>query len=176
MNVLVLYADDWRYNTLGCAGNPLQYLPQPESMKLCQDVTIPVPPNATDESFRRLPPFIANEKSEGRVRWHWRFDLQADPAEENDLIADPAEEKRLSEMRRRFSELKAAAMNSGPLSLRMNSGAVPRSATAASRMRITSALSMRRSTSSATLSRLNSSQIGSHFSRRPSSVWSKTKS
>ena len=37
------------------------------------------------------------------------FDLQADPAEENDLIADPAEEKRLSEMRRRFSELKAAA-------------------------------------------------------------------
>ena len=55
-------------------GNPLQYLPQPESMKLYQDVTIPVPPNATDESFRRLPPFIANEKNEGRVRWHWRFD------------------------------------------------------------------------------------------------------
>ena len=37
------------------------------------------------------------------------FDLQADPAEGNDLIADPAQEKRLSEMRRRFSELKAAA-------------------------------------------------------------------
>ncbi len=55
-------------------GNPLQYLPQPESMKLYQDVTIPVPPNATDESFRRLPPFIANEKNEGRARWHWRFD------------------------------------------------------------------------------------------------------
>ena len=54
--------------------NPLQYLPQPESMKLYQDVTIPVPPNATDESFRRLPPFLANEKNEGRVRWHWRFD------------------------------------------------------------------------------------------------------
>ena len=55
-------------------GNPLQYLPQPESMKLYQDVTIPVPANATDESFHRLPPFIANEKNEGRVRWHWRFD------------------------------------------------------------------------------------------------------
>ena len=55
-------------------GNPLQYLPQPESMKLYQDVNIPVPSNATDESFRRLPPFIANEKNEGRVRWHWRFD------------------------------------------------------------------------------------------------------
>ena len=55
-------------------GNPLQYLPQPGSMKLYQDVDVPVPPNATDESFRRLPPFIANEKNEGRVRWHWRFD------------------------------------------------------------------------------------------------------
>lgn len=54
--------------------NPLQYLPQPQSMELYKDVTIPVPVNATDESFRRLPPFIANEQNEGRVRWHWRFD------------------------------------------------------------------------------------------------------
>jgi arylsulfatase len=54
--------------------NPLQYLPQPESLKLYQDVTVPVPVNATDESFRRLPAFIANERNEGRVRWHWRFD------------------------------------------------------------------------------------------------------
>ena len=55
-------------------GNPLQYLPQPESMNLYQDTSIPVPPNATDESFRRLPPLIANEKNESRVRWRWRFD------------------------------------------------------------------------------------------------------
>ncbi|MEY4569278.1 MAG: hypothetical protein RLZZ398_717 [Verrucomicrobiota bacterium] len=55
-------------------GNPLQYLPQPESMKLYKDVKIPVPPNATDESFQRLPPFIANEQNESRHRWHWRFD------------------------------------------------------------------------------------------------------
>ena len=55
-------------------GNPQQYLPQPESMKLYQDVTVPVPSNATEESFRRLPPFIANEKNEGRNRWRWRFD------------------------------------------------------------------------------------------------------
>jgi len=34
--------------------NPLQYLPQQESLKWYQDVTIPVPPNATEESFRRL--------------------------------------------------------------------------------------------------------------------------
>ena len=54
--------------------NPLQYLPQPESMKLYQDVTVPVPVNATDESFHRLPPFLATEKNEGRVRWHWRYD------------------------------------------------------------------------------------------------------
>lgn len=54
--------------------NPLQFLPQPESMKLYQDITVPVPVNATDESFRRLPPFLANPKNEGRNRWTWRFD------------------------------------------------------------------------------------------------------
>lgn len=54
--------------------HPLQYLPQPESMALYDGVEIPVPVNATDESFRRLPPFLANERNEARVRWHWRFD------------------------------------------------------------------------------------------------------
>ena len=54
--------------------NPLQYLPQPESMKLYVTDKIPVPANATEESFRRLPPFIANEQNESRNRWHWRFD------------------------------------------------------------------------------------------------------
>lgn len=54
--------------------NPLQFLPQPGSMELYKDIAIPVPPNATDESFNRLPDFIANEKNEGRNRWHWRFD------------------------------------------------------------------------------------------------------
>ncbi|WP_414660329.1 sulfatase family protein [Horticoccus sp. 23ND18S-11] len=54
--------------------NPLQFLPQPASLPLYRDVTIPVPRTATDEFFKRLPPFIANEKNEGRVRWHWRFD------------------------------------------------------------------------------------------------------
>jgi arylsulfatase A-like enzyme len=57
--------------------NPLQFLPQPGSMALYEDVTIPLPPNATEESFRRLPPFIANEENESRVRWHWRFDAPA---------------------------------------------------------------------------------------------------
>ncbi|MEN1678387.1 MAG: sulfatase [Planctomycetota bacterium] len=54
--------------------NPKQFLPQPQSMQLYTDVTIPTPTNATDESFRRLPDFIANEENEGRNRWHWRFD------------------------------------------------------------------------------------------------------
>lgn len=55
-------------------GNPKQFLPQPESMTLYEGVTVPIPKTATDEAFRKLPPFIANEKNESRVRWHWRFD------------------------------------------------------------------------------------------------------
>lgn len=55
-------------------GNPKQFLPQEESMTWYRDVTVPVPENATDASFQRLPPFLANEKNEGRRRWHWRFD------------------------------------------------------------------------------------------------------
>ena len=58
-------------------GNPRQYLPQPESMKLYEDATIPLPQTATDESFHKLPWFLANEKNEGRVRWRWRFDTSA---------------------------------------------------------------------------------------------------
>lgn len=54
--------------------NPLQFLPQPQSMELYKDIEIPVPVNATQESFERLPEFVANEKNEGRNRWHWRFD------------------------------------------------------------------------------------------------------
>ncbi|MBL8169300.1 MAG: sulfatase [Acidobacteria bacterium] len=54
--------------------NPKQYLSQPQSEALYRDATIPVPPTMSDEFFRRLPPFIANEKNEGRNRWHWRFD------------------------------------------------------------------------------------------------------
>ena len=53
--------------------NPKQFLPQPESMSLYQDIAIPLPKTATEEAFRKLPPFIANEKNEGRVRWNWRF-------------------------------------------------------------------------------------------------------
>lgn len=54
--------------------DPLQYLPQPESMSLYTDVVVPTPKTAGDEFFNRLPPFIANRQNEGRNRWHWRFD------------------------------------------------------------------------------------------------------
>ncbi|MDQ8188977.1 sulfatase [Roseibacillus persicicus] len=53
--------------------HPDQFLPQPHSMKLYQDIEVPVPPNATQESWERLPDFF-NEKNEGRNRWGWRFD------------------------------------------------------------------------------------------------------
>jgi arylsulfatase len=55
-------------------GNPRQYLPQPQSMGLYRDIPVPVPKTATEEHFRRLPPFLAHERNEGRRRWHWRFD------------------------------------------------------------------------------------------------------
>jgi arylsulfatase len=52
--------------------HPKQYLYQPESEPLYRDV--PTPKTAGDEFVRRLPPFIANDKNEGRARWHQRFD------------------------------------------------------------------------------------------------------
>ena len=48
--------------------NPKQFLPMPASMELYKDAVIPVPKTATDEHFRRLPPFVGNEKNEGRRR------------------------------------------------------------------------------------------------------------
>jgi arylsulfatase A-like enzyme len=55
-------------------GNPLQFLPQPQSMDLYKDINIPIPKTATEEALRKLPPFLTHEKNESRVRWHWRFD------------------------------------------------------------------------------------------------------
>ena len=55
-------------------GNPEQYLPQPESMELYKDVTIPIPATATPEALRRLPDFLSDRRNEGRNRWTWRFD------------------------------------------------------------------------------------------------------
>lgn len=54
--------------------NPKQYLPQPASETLYQNVRIPIPRTATEAHFKALPPFIGSEENEGRRRWHWRFD------------------------------------------------------------------------------------------------------
>lgn len=54
--------------------NKQQYLPQPESMSLYLDVTVPVASTANDAAFRALPAFLANARNEGRNRWTWRFD------------------------------------------------------------------------------------------------------
>jgi arylsulfatase len=55
-------------------GNPLQYLPQPQSMELYKNVVIPLPKSATDEAYHKLPSFLVSERNESRHRWHWRFD------------------------------------------------------------------------------------------------------
>jgi arylsulfatase A-like enzyme len=54
-------------------GHPDQFLPQPQSLSLYQAQRMPVPVNATRESWERLPDFF-DENNEGRNRWHWRFD------------------------------------------------------------------------------------------------------
>jgi len=35
---------------------------------------IPVPRTASEAHLKALPPFLADEKNAGRIRWHWRFD------------------------------------------------------------------------------------------------------
>jgi len=57
-------------------GNPKQYLPQPQSMELYKDVTVPNPVLRSEEALHNLPPFLQDEKNEGRVRYHWRFDTE----------------------------------------------------------------------------------------------------
>lgn len=53
-----------------------QYLPQPESKAWYEDDVVPVPSNASEESWRRLPSFFT-EANEGRARWRKRFDTPA---------------------------------------------------------------------------------------------------
>ncbi len=43
-------------------------------MSLYKDSIVPTPANGRDEDFHKLPKILAQDKNEGRVRWHWRFD------------------------------------------------------------------------------------------------------
>ena len=51
-----------------------QYLPQDWSAKHYEGATIPPPLRGDPKYMAALPPFLSNEKNEGRVRYHWRFD------------------------------------------------------------------------------------------------------
>ncbi len=51
--------------------DPRQYLYAARHRALYAEATVPVPPTATDEDFRRLPTFL--RESEGRRRWAQRF-------------------------------------------------------------------------------------------------------
>ena len=48
-------------------------MPQNSSMSMYEDDTIPVPVTATEEAWRKMPPFFG-DGNEGRTRSRWRFD------------------------------------------------------------------------------------------------------
>ena len=51
-----------------------QYLPQDWSAPFYKGKRIPAPIHGDPRYKAALPPFLANEANEGRVRYHWRFD------------------------------------------------------------------------------------------------------
>jgi arylsulfatase A-like enzyme len=53
---------------------PEQYLPQAWSGPLYERVTVPPSPLADPKYLAALPPFLATDANEGRVRFRWRFD------------------------------------------------------------------------------------------------------
>lgn len=53
---------------------PEQYLPQEWSAPLYERVTVPPSPLADPRYLAALPPFLAADANEGRVRFRWRFD------------------------------------------------------------------------------------------------------
>lgn len=53
---------------------PEQYLPQDWSAPLYDGVSVPPSPLRDPKHFHALPPFLAKDSNEGRVRFKWRFD------------------------------------------------------------------------------------------------------
>ena len=51
-----------------------QYLPQDWSAASYEGVKVPPSRLGGEKYFRALPPFLANESNEGRIRFKWRFD------------------------------------------------------------------------------------------------------
>ena len=54
-----------------------QYLPQEWSATLYEGVTVPPSPLSGEKYLRALPPFLAKDSNEGRIRFTWRFDTPA---------------------------------------------------------------------------------------------------
>ena len=52
-----------------------QYKPQPNSMSLYVNASVPLAPSATQDAWEAMPDFFT-ETNEGRKRWHWRFDTR----------------------------------------------------------------------------------------------------
>ena len=55
-------------------GHPEQYQPQVRTARLYRNDTCPVPRTATDEHFRRMPPFLQSRQAYSRGRWIGRYD------------------------------------------------------------------------------------------------------
>jgi arylsulfatase len=55
-------------------GAPEQYLPQAWSAPLYEGVKVPPSLLADPKHLRALPPFLATDVNEGRIRFRWRFD------------------------------------------------------------------------------------------------------
>lgn len=53
---------------------PEQYLPQDWSAEPYRDAVVPPSKLATEAGLKSLPPFLADDANEGRVRYRWRFD------------------------------------------------------------------------------------------------------
>jgi len=54
--------------------DPRQFIYDPAYKDLYKDVNIPLPQTATLKALASLPPFLKDERTETRVRWHRRFE------------------------------------------------------------------------------------------------------
>ena len=54
-------------------GDVRQYMPMNKTMHMYENDTIPIPVTATEEAWKKMPPFFG-EYNEGRTRWKWRYD------------------------------------------------------------------------------------------------------
>jgi arylsulfatase len=57
--------------------SPEQYMPQEWSAEAYRNKTIPPPLRGSPKYYAALPPFLAREENEGRIRYHWRFDTSS---------------------------------------------------------------------------------------------------